>query len=272
MKNKIVQKLLLSALTAYLVAPILGQNIIEVKANEQQVKYAGVSQFNYELLSGQYNLPEAKEEFTVGYTQERVNVRKSPFIGSEIFEVYDINTEVRYIDYNDEWCKIQYKEGYAYIYKQYIGDEKVEIYYTSYSVPHNSGFKAYMDWQCITSVNSNQYKLQQYAYTSNNGIRMVDGRYCAALGTGFDISVGDYVDLVLENETTIPIIIADIKDNVHTDFSNKVTMHDGSVAEFVVSTSSLPSIVKRMGDISYANDDWNEEIVEVKKYNKNFFD
>ena len=68
----------------------------------------------------------------------------------------------------------------------------------------------------ITLKSSKQYKFQHtVAYTGNYGIRMINGRYCAAIGTGYDISVGDYVDLVLQNGTIIPIIISDIKDREH---------------------------------------------------------
>ena len=165
--------------------------------------------------------------------------------------------------------KIRYNGKFAYIHSDYVSDQKIN--YISYDAPYNSGFKSYMDYKCITMTGSEQYKLQRdYAYTGNTGIRMIEGRYCAALGTGFNVSVGDHVDLVLENDTVIPIVIADIKDDNDTDSSNKITMHDGSMVEFIVSTSMLSSLTKRMGDISYAYTNWNSPVVEVKVYDRNY--
>ena len=89
--------------------------------------------------------------------------------------------------------------------------------YTIIDVPANSGFKSYMPYTAITSKNSNQYKLQHTeAYTGEHGIRQVDGRYCIALGSYFGKEIGTYYDLVLENGTVIPCILADRKADIHT--------------------------------------------------------
>ena len=55
--------------------------------------------------------------------------------------------------------------------------------YTTKAVPSNNSFKAYMSYTAITNTSSPQYKLQQQAYTGNYGIRMVDDRYCIAVGS-----------------------------------------------------------------------------------------
>lgn len=144
--------------------------------------------------------------------------------------------------------------------------------YTSYDAPYTSGFKSYMDYRTITSEVSPQYELQnEYAYTGNYGIRMVNDRYCIALGSYFTSNIGQYVDLVLENGAIIPCILADQKDDEHTDDTNAITMHNGCVSEFVVDTDSLISDAKTYGDISYCDAAWDARVVEVRVYDENIF-
>ena len=100
---------------------------------------------------------------------------------------------------------------------------------------------------------------------------MVNGRYCIALGSYYTHSVGQYVDLVLENGNIIPAIIGDCKRDIDT--VNGCSMGvDGGVAEFVVDTDVLSSRVKQMGDVSYTSDAWMSNVVEIRIYNKNVFD
>lgn len=62
-----------------------------------------------------------------GWTSTRVNVREMPNTNSTILEVYKLNTEISYADYDDNWVVIQYNDGFAYLSKQYISDEKIII-------------------------------------------------------------------------------------------------------------------------------------------------
>ena len=133
-------------------------------------------------------------------------------------------------------------------------------------VPRNH-IKSYMGYHMITATSSPQYRLQHtLAYTGNYGIRQVNGRYCVALGSAYITKIGTYFDLILENGTVIPCILADQKDDKDTDSSNKITEHDMSLTEFVVSEWSLSSNVTRMGDISYAANSWNSPVKYIKIY------
>ena len=144
--------------------------------------------------------------------------------------------------------------------------------YQEYTIPSNSGFKSYMSYLAITSKSSPQYKLQnQFAYTGQYGIRQVDGRFCVAIGTFSNATVGTYVDLVLENGIVIPCIVGDFKANVHTDSSNIITVHNGCVSEFLVDTSSLHTTAKKMGNISYCESGWNSPVKSIRVYDKNVF-
>ena len=91
-----------------------------------------------------------------------------------------------------------------------IGQSKYQGYRTIKI--KSSGFKCYTRYTAITRKSSLQYKLQkEYAYTGDYGIRMVDGRFCIAVGTAVTKKMGQYIDVVLENGTVIPCIAADQK-------------------------------------------------------------
>lgn len=149
--------------------------------------------------------------------------------------------------------------------------EKVEpkssTNYTNCDVPANNTIKSYMDYRCITSTTSKQYRLQKsLAYTGDCGIRMVNGRYCVAVGSYYTTTIGQYIDIELENGKVIKGVLADCKDDKHTDSTNRINPN-GSVVEFVVDTKALDSIARKMGDISYVNG-WNSKIVNIKVYDK----
>ena len=203
-------------------------------------------------------------EYSDGWTNTSVNVRKEPNAESEILSVYNLNTHVSYATYNEEWSIIEYEDTYAYIYSDYISDE--ECNYRIVNVPYYSGTKTWMAYTSITMKSSPQYKLQQIAYTGDMGIRMYDGRYCIAVGTGVTSNIGTYVDVVLENGTIINCIIGDIKSNAHTNSANLITVHSDCCSEFIVDRSSMNSAAKRMGDFSYACDEWNSRVVKFIVY------
>lgn len=100
--------------------------------------------------------------------------------------------------------------------------------------------KPYMGWQCITSKTSEQYKLREQAGQNfdSNGFGVINGRYVIAMKPYWG-NVGDYVDVKLDNGTTIQGIIGDIKadENAGVSFSqyaHGTTKENSSVVEFVV--------------------------------------
>lgn len=150
--------------------------------------------------------------------------------------------------------------------------DNFERFYTEYQVPSNRGFKSYMSYRAITSKCSLQYKLQSIAYTGEFGIRQIDGRFCVAIGTFSNATVGTYIDLILENETIIPCVVGDFKADIHTDSTNKVTSHNGCVSEFLIDKNTLHSTAKKIGDISYCKEEWKSPVKIIKVYEKNVFD
>lgn len=206
-----------------------------------------------------------EKEYTDGWTTTVVNVRQEPNTESDILDTYMFNTKVSRTEFNEDWDEIKYGDSIAYMCKKYISNEECE--YVDMGVPYNSGFKSYMPYTAITSRNSPQYKLQeQSAYTGNYGIRQVNGRYCVAIGSYYTSEIGTLFDLILENGTVIPCILADQKADKDTDSSNIMTMHNGCVSEFVVDTSYLKRKAKQYGDISYCDDSWNSPVETIRLY------
>ena len=145
--------------------------------------------------------------------------------------------------------------------------------YVSYEVSQNKGFKSFMSYKSITSKISKQYKLQEdYAYTGDYGIRQVNDRYCVAIGTAFNLEVGTYFDLVLENGTIIQCVLGDVKAEEHTLNDNITTASNGCVSEFIVDLELLDSNIKYHGDISKANEYWSSPVVEIRAYETNIFE
>lgn len=206
-----------------------------------------------------------------GWTTTAVNVRTGPNVESEILTTYKYNTLVTRMELVGDWTKILYEEGVAYIKSEFLSDE--ECTYQDYEVPEYSGKKTYMSYKAITSTGSKQYKLQKdYGYTGEYGVREVDGRFCVALGSYFNTSIGQYFDLILENGVTISCVMADAKADIHTDKNNIFTVANNCASEFVVDTTSLDSMAKRMGDLSYATEDWNSPVATIRVYEENILE
>ena len=136
------------------------------------------------------------------------------------------------------------------------------------NVPTHRDFKSYMGYKSITSYY--QKDLQDVAHTGDYGIRMLDGRYCVAVGTACNAEIGDYGTLVLENGETIPIIIGDIKADSTTGGDNIISSENGCCSEFIVDLNSLDATAKRMGSISYCCDEWQSPVVQIKIYETNY--
>lgn len=138
----------------------------------------------------------------------------------------------------------------------------------TYDISVGSKFKSFTYHRSF-GKNTSQYKLQEIAYTGDFGIRMVDGRYCAATGTRFGMEIGQYYDIVLENGTVIPCVLSDVKAPEDTDSSNTATLENGCISEFTVDRKALPRNVKRAGSLSKATDEWDSKACQIIVYEKN---
>lgn len=144
------------------------------------------------------------------------------------------------------------------------------IEYKKVETPTNTGFKSYMNYKAIKSVNSPQYKLQQWSHTDPQGFRIYEGRYCVAVGSGVGARVGQYIDVVLENGTHIQAIVGDMKGDGDTDVNNIYTSN-GCCCEFIVDKDYLVASVKRSGDCSTAKAEWASPVVNINVLDRNIF-
>lgn len=241
------------------------QNDLVTESQEDSLKVAGPE--TQPISSG----PEIIYAFEyTGYVNcGTLNIRKKPNTDSKRLGYLKFNDMVSYSYYNDDWAVIQFNDNLAYISMKYLSESQIP--YVSKDVKGDKR-KSYMDWRTITSRSSMQYKLQDnYAYTASNGVRAVKGRYLIALGSYYTHQVGQYVDLILENGFVIPCIIGDCKKNKDTTNEYSIGV-DGGVAEFVVDTNSLSSVVQFHGDVSYSADGWLSNVAEIRLYDKNVFD
>lgn len=97
------------------------------------------------------------------------------------------------------------------------------------------------------NLSSRQYALSLNAYTGKYGIRMVDGRYCVAVGSRFGQEVGTKLDVIFESGIRIKCIMGDQKADRDTDETNSYHLADGSYLEFIADRNAINSNVKRSG-------------------------
>ena len=126
-------------------------------------------------------------------------------------------------------------------------------------------FKSYTDYKCL-SKSSPQWKLQEQAYTDENGLRKIGDAYLVALGSYYGVELGTEYVVTLSNGNSFNIILCDVKNDIHTDDLNRECLANGSVLEFYVESSALPQIVKLMGTIG-SIDFFNGSVVSITKIN-----
>lgn len=214
-----------------------------------------------------------KTEFKYFYATANVNVRESPNIKSKKVGIIYFNERVKCVEELNHWYKIEYNKNTAYVNKDYFN--KKQVSYIELDVPHNNGFKSYMPYALSNGksifISTSKQKLLQdnYAYDGSYGIRMINGRYCVAIGSHFTTNIGQYFDLVLENGVVIPCVLADAKADVHTDSSNIFTLHNNCCSEFIVNNNILDNNAKKYGDISKCTEEWESPVDKIIIYEKN---
>lgn len=136
--------------------------------------------------------------------------------------------------------------------------------YIEHPVPSGYPFKCYMPYNLFVST-SRQYQLQLEAYTGDYGLRMLNGKYLVAVGTGWGADVGTEIVVVMKNGYELTCVVGDIKADIHTDSTNKIG-GDGSIIEFIVDVESMDTYAKYRGDISVCNLMFEGEIECIRVY------
>ena len=131
----------------------------------------------------------------------------------------------------------------------------------------NTSMKTYMDYRAITNKTSAQYKLQQNSgvYTDSEGFRKMNDNFMIAIGNYFETKVGQLVEVELSSGGKFKAVVADIKNNIHTDEENLQHVKDGSVLEFVIDKAKLNPIIRKMGDCSYSKENnFKDNVISIK--------
>lgn len=119
--------------------------------------------------------------------------------------------------------------------------------------PTSSGrFKSYTDYNMLSKTSA-QWKLQEKAYTDENGLRKIGDAYLVALGSYYGRTLGAKYTVTLSSGNVFQVILCDMKKDEHTDINHQATLSDGSILEFYVDTSVLPNNVLRSGNIGTIN-------------------
>ena len=152
--------------------------------------------------------------------------------------------------------------------------EFIEVEYIRYNeleLPEEADgkFKTYMDYRKITNKNSKQWKLQEQAWTEGRGFRKIGEHFLVAVGTFYADEVGKELLIEFEDGQQIKAIVGDIKQDRHTDSTNRYVPINGNIVEFIVDTEKLDPEVIRRGDVSWLGLNGRiKSIWEVERYER----
>lgn len=151
--------------------------------------------------------------------------------------------------------------------------------FSNYHLP--TYFKSYMDYRKLTDETSDQWAMQQEAYTDPlTGVRKIGDDYLVALGTNFGNSVGHRFLITLDSGFSFTVVTGDIKADEHTDDTNTYRSvfrengeHIANVVEFIIDYDVLsvlfPEVI-RDGDVSSLSPyERNEGIEGIPNFNGN---
>lgn len=143
-----------------------------------------------------------------------------------------------------------------------------EIELISYNIPAgDTSFHGYMDYACITDINSLQYQLQLNCWTDSQGIRRQGDDVCIALGSYYGTEIGTRYLITTDMGNSFTAVLADCKADIHTDYNNQYRdIGNGfkNVVEFIVDTYALDIDVMSSGNIgTYRN--YSGNIVSIQK-------
>lgn len=143
-------------------------------------------------------------------------------------------------------------------------------YTVTYDLPNErNDFFTYMDYRTITDKTTDQYAMQQKAWTNSQGIRCVENDVCISLGSYFGTKIGTRYEITLDTGYTFTAVLADCKADEHTDVTNcykQVSDNKVNIIEFIVDTDRIDTNVKTSGNIgNYYN--YNGQIISIQKIN-----
>ena len=142
------------------------------------------------------------------------------------------------------------------------------ITYQTYEVPNiDTSFMAYMDYRKITDETSTQYEMQQQAYTDENGFRKIGEDYCIALGSYYtNYECGIRFKITLDNGYSFTGIIADLKDDRHTDKETHTHIKkNGNVVEYIIDDKVMPNKALKLGNLGWYFENLDGQIKTIER-------
>lgn len=135
---------------------------------------------------------------------------------------------------------------------------------SAYKVPTvNTSFKSFTYYTSLNR-NSTQWRLQEKAYTDENGLRKIENYYLVAVGTYYSSTIGDLFRFTTDTGNVFEIIVCDIKADKHTDSRNMYTRgKNPCMVEFYVA-KTLCKTAKVRGSIGVLSG-FEGSIVKVEK-------
>lgn len=137
----------------------------------------------------------------------------------------------------------------------------------SMELPKVSGkTKTFAYYTAVTVKSSPQYKLlnSNDCYTDpETGIRMVDGCYCAALGSFYGSTIGTKYRITVSSGNSFDIILCDQKADRHTDENHQYAMRNKDILEFYVERKNIPAQVRGSYDVL---EQFKGKITSIEKY------
>lgn len=122
-------------------------------------------------------------------------------------------------------------------------DEKEPLLESMPVCAPGSTFKSWMDYRKITSKSSRQWKLQQEAYTDDQGFRRIGDYYMVAMARQYG-PVGEKYLITFSSGASILAIIGDIKGG--TSCQHK----DSSMVEFILEADLIAPVIRRSGNVN----------------------
>lgn len=117
------------------------------------------------------------------------------------------------------------------------------VEYRRLEVLKSSSAKTYEDYKMITLKTSPQwdmiYNQELFTITDDGFLMTDDGFYAVALGSYFGWCGSKYI-MITDEGNKIPVILLDLKKDIHTDENNFAGINNNDVIEFVVDSSKMP--------------------------------
>lgn len=142
-----------------------------------------------------------------------------------------------------------------------VKEKPQEIRYESLEVPNvNNSFKTWMSYKAVTNKRSPQYNyIHTYGWSDEQGFmrakadeayEIEQDYYMIALGSYYGTEIGTKYRITLDTGEIFYGVLADCKNDKHTNSTNQYIPHNGNMVEFLVDKTKLNKDVRKTGNAS----------------------